>query len=40
MIFTYQQIASLNTTEIGIYNYIIKNVEQIYKMNIRQVAEK
>ena len=40
MIFTYQQIASLNTTEIGIYNYIIKKVEQIYKMNIRQVAEK
>lgn len=39
MIFTYQQIASLNETEVGIYNYVIKNAIRINKMNIRQLAE-
>ena len=40
MIMTYQQIASLNETEVSIYNYVIKNASHISKMNIRQLAEK
>jgi DNA-binding MurR/RpiR family transcriptional regulator len=38
MIFTYQQIASLNETEMIIYHYIIKNIEKIQYMGIREFA--
>lgn len=38
MIFTYQQIASLNDTEIIIYRYVIKNIDKICRMSIREFA--
>jgi len=40
MIFTYKQIAKLNNTEINIYQYIIKNLEKVLKMSIRELAKK
>lgn len=40
MIFTYKQIASLNDTETNIYHYVIKNIQLVLKMNIRELAEK
>lgn len=36
--FTYKQIASLNDTETKIYNYIVKNMDQVLKMTIRELA--
>ena len=38
MIFTYEQISKLNDTELIVYNYIIKNINQVLKMNIRELA--
>lgn len=38
MIFTYQQIASLNETEMMIYRFVIKNIDTILKMSIRDFA--
>ena len=40
MIFTYRQIANLNDTETNIYQYIIKNLESVLKMSVRELAEK
>lgn len=40
MIFTYKQIASLNDTETNIYHYVIKNIQLVLKMSIRELAEK
>lgn len=39
MIFTYEQISKLNDTELIVYNYIIKNINQVLKMNIRELAQ-
>lgn len=30
MIFTYEQISKLNDTELIVYNYIVKNVGQVF----------
>ena len=38
MIFTYEQISKLNDTELIVYNYIVKNVGLVLKMNIRELA--
>ena len=38
MIFTYEQISKLNDTELIVYNYIIKNVNKVLHMNIRELA--
>lgn len=38
MIFTYEQISKLNDTELIVYNYIIKNVNKVLNMNIRELA--
>lgn len=38
MLFTYEQITSLNDTELIVYNYIIKNVDKVLNMNIRELA--
>lgn len=38
MIFTYEQISNLNDTELIVYNYIIKNVNKVLNMNIRELA--
>lgn len=38
MIFTYEQISRLNDTELIVYNYIIKNVNKVLNMNIRELA--
>ena len=38
MIFSYQQIASLNETEMIIYQYVIKNIDLVLKTNIRDFA--
>jgi len=40
MIFTYRQIAELNETETSIYQYVIKNMEAVLKMSVRELAEK
>ena len=40
MIFTYEQISKLNDTELIVYNYIIKNMNQVLNMNIRELASK
>lgn len=40
MIFTYRQIANLNDTEAKIYQYITKNMQEVLKMSVRQLAEK
>jgi len=40
MIFTYKQIASLNDTETNIYHYVIKNLESVLNMSVRELAEK
>lgn len=38
MIFTYEQISKLNDTELIVYNYIVKNVNKVLNMNIRELA--
>ncbi|MFV0394071.1 MAG: MurR/RpiR family transcriptional regulator [Coprobacillaceae bacterium] len=38
MIFTYQQIASLNDTEISIYQYVIKHIDEILPIGVREFA--
>ena len=38
MIFAYEQISKLNDTELIVYNYIVKNVGLVLKMNIRELA--
>lgn len=38
MIFTYEQISTLNDTELIVYNYIVKNVNKVLNMNIRELA--
>lgn len=38
MIFTYKQIANLNDTETNIYQYIIKNLDEVLKMSVRDLA--
>lgn len=40
MIFTYKQIASLNDTETNIYQYVIKNLESVLNMSVRELSEK
>lgn len=40
MIFKYEQISKLNDTELIVYNYIIKNINQVLNMNIRELALK
>ncbi len=37
--FTYRQIASLNNTEVNIYQYVIKNLDNVLKMSVRDLAE-
>lgn len=37
--FTYEQIHSLNDLEFEVYNYVIKNLDQILDMKIRQLAQ-
>lgn len=39
MLFTYEQIADLNETELIIYHYVIKNMEKITKMSIRELSQ-
>lgn len=39
MIFTFEQITNLNNTELIVYNYIIKNIDKVKKMNIRELAD-
>ena len=34
----YEQISKLNDTELIVYNYIIKNMNQVLNMNIRELA--
>lgn len=38
--FTYRQIASLNDTETNIYHYIVKNMDAVLKMGVRELANK
>lgn len=38
MIFTYKQIANLNDTETRVYQYVIKNMEKVLKMSVRELA--
>lgn len=38
MIFTYRQIAELNETETSIYQYVIKNIPEVVKMSVRDLA--
>ena len=35
MIFTYEQISKLNDTELIVYNYIIKNINQVLRLQRR-----
>lgn len=39
MLFTYRQIAALNETETCIYQYVIKNIPEVIKMSVRQLAD-
>ena len=39
MIFTYKQIANLNDTETSIYQYIIKNIDKVLNMKVRDLAD-
>ena len=39
MLFTYKQIASLNDTETNIYQFVIKHIEEVTKMNVRDLAD-
>lgn len=39
LLFTYKQIVELNETETFIYQYIIKNIPDVIKMNVRELAE-
>lgn len=36
--FTYRQIANLNDTETNIYQYIVKNMNDVLKMSVRELA--
>lgn len=38
MLFTYKQISSLNETETYIYQYVIKNIDNVVKMSVRDLA--
>ena len=37
--FSYKQIAKLNDTETNIYQYVIKNINNVLKMSVRDLAE-
>lgn len=37
--FTYEQIQSLNTLEIEVYNYVLTHMEQVQHMKIRELAD-
>ena len=39
MLFTYKQIALLNATETSIYQYVIKNIPDVIKMSVRDLAK-
>ena len=39
LLFTYKQIASLNETETHIYQYVIKNIPEVIKMSVRDIAD-
>jgi len=39
MLFTYRQIAALNETETYIYQFVIKNIPQVIKMSVRDLAD-
>ena len=38
--FTYKQISQLNKTEMGIYQFIIQNMDDVLKMGVRELASK
>ncbi|MBE9390387.1 MurR/RpiR family transcriptional regulator [Vagococcus salmoninarum] len=38
--FTYQQIQNLNDLELGVYNYVIQNIDEVKTMKIRELSEK
>lgn len=39
VLFTYRQIAELNETETYIYQYVIKNIDKVIKMSVRDLAD-
>lgn len=39
LVFNYEQISRLNTTETYVYNYVIQNIKKVLKMSIRELAE-
>lgn len=40
MLFTYEQIANLNETEMSVYYYVIKNMNGVVGMSIRDLSRK
>ena len=38
MVFTYNQVSSLNETEVHIYNYVLNNKEKVLDESIRELA--
>ena len=38
LVFTYNQVSSLNETEVHIYNYVLNNKEKVLDESIRELA--
>lgn len=39
LVFNYEQVSRLNTTETYVYNYIVQNIKKVLAMSIRELAD-